>query len=45
MDNVDNFVDKMWITVDGRGGEFEGIVKKCRKHKREQRVESFKNLK
>ena len=30
VDNVDNFVDKMWISV--------GIVKKCRKHKRKWRV-------
>lgn len=38
VDNVDNFVDKMWISVDKRSGEFEGIIKKCRKHKRKWRV-------
>lgn len=26
VDNVDNFVDKMWISVDGRDREFEGVV-------------------
>lgn len=41
MDNVDNFVDKMWISMDGTNVEFEGIVKKCRKHKRKQGVGVF----
>ena len=27
VDNVDNFVDKMWISVDGRMGNLRGLLK------------------
>lgn len=27
VDNVDNFVDKMWISVDGRMGNLRGLFR------------------